>query len=120
MVNNAAIAPEAQNPTPIYETALSVFDSTMLVNARGVFLGCKYAGTQMMQQEPHPSGNRGWIINIASVLGLVGKSGTIAYSGAKGAVVNMTRTVALDYAGQRIHVNAIAPGCKLFPYGKGW
>lgn len=46
------------------------------------------------------------------MLGLVGKAGTIAYSGAKGAVVSMTRTAALDYAGKRIHVNGIAPGCK--------
>jgi NAD(P)-dependent dehydrogenase (short-subunit alcohol dehydrogenase family) len=111
MVNNAGIAVEAQHPLPIYESPSDRFHSTMRVNSLGVFLGCKYAGIQMMKQDPYPSGGRGWIINIASVLGLVGKSGTISYTSAKGSVVNMTRTAALDYAPFRIHVNAIAPGC---------
>ncbi|KAF2671829.1 NAD(P)-binding protein [Microthyrium microscopicum] len=110
MVNNAGIAAEAENPTPIYETSADTFHSTIRVNSFGVFLGCKYAGMQMMKQEPYANGDRGWIINIASVLGLVGKSGTICYSSAKGSVVNMTRTAALDYAPLGIHVNAIAPG----------
>jgi len=110
MVNNAAIAPEALGPLPIYESPTEMFDLTMLVNTRSVYLGCKYAGIQMMKQDHHSNGDRGWIINIASILGLVGKAGVIAYSSAKGAVVNMTRTAALDYAPHRIHVNAIAPG----------
>jgi NAD(P)-dependent dehydrogenase (short-subunit alcohol dehydrogenase family) len=88
MINNAGIAPEAKNPVPIYETLLDVFDSTMRVNSRGVFIGCKYAGAQMVKQAPHLNGDRGWIINIASVLGLVGRSGTAAYSAAKGSVIN--------------------------------
>lgn len=44
----------------------------MRVNAKSVFLGCKYALAQMLQQDPHPSGDRGWIINMSSILGLVG------------------------------------------------
>jgi len=44
----------------------------MLVNAKSVFLGCKYVITQMLAQEPHESGDRGWIINISSIYGLVG------------------------------------------------
>jgi NAD(P)-dependent dehydrogenase (short-subunit alcohol dehydrogenase family) len=71
-----------------------------------------YVSIHIMNQNPHPNGDRGGIINSASVLGLVGKSGAIVYSSAKGSVVNMTRTTALDYAPFRIHVNAIAPGCK--------
>jgi NAD(P)-dependent dehydrogenase (short-subunit alcohol dehydrogenase family) len=112
MVNNAGIAAEAHDPLPIYESPSERYHATMKVNSFGVFLGCKYAGIQMMKQEPYPNGDRGWIINIASVLGLVGKAGAISYSSAKGSVVNMTRTAALDYAPFRIHVNAIAPGCK--------
>ncbi|KAF2429398.1 NAD(P)-binding protein [Tothia fuscella] len=110
MVNNAGIAIEAHQPLPIYDSPSERYHSTMRVNSFGVYLGCKYAGIQMMKQDPYPNGDRGWIINIASVLGAVGKSGAIAYSSAKGSVVNMTRTAALDYAPFGIHVNAIAPG----------
>ena len=121
MVNNAGIAPESARGTiPVNETEDSTFDLTMKVNIRSVFLGCKYAGRQMIKQDPHPCGDRGWIINTASTLGLVGLSGSIAYSASKGAVVQMTKSVALDYAPHRIHCNAICPGCKfVFAMGLG-
>lgn len=48
----------------------------MGVNARSVFLGSKYAIKQMLNQEPHASGDRGWIINVASIAGLVGCQAT--------------------------------------------
>jgi NAD(P)-dependent dehydrogenase (short-subunit alcohol dehydrogenase family) len=44
----------------------------MRVNAKSVFLGCKYALTQMLAQVPHSSGDRGWIINISSIMGIIG------------------------------------------------
>lgn len=66
----------------------------------------------MIRQLPHTNGDRGWIVNIASILGLVGTENTASYCAAKGAVVNMTKAVALDCAAHRIHVNAICPGCK--------
>ena len=114
MVNNAGIAPESTRGTiPVNETEDSVFDLTMRINTRSVFLGCKHAGAQMKKQDPHPSGDRGWIINTASIIGLIGLSGSVAYSASKGAVVQMTKTVALDYAPHRIHCNAICPGCEL-------
>lgn len=113
MVNNAGIAIETRKNLPIHETAESTFDTTMSVNSRGVFLGCKYAAQQMIAQDPHPSGDRGWIINTASVAGLVGVAKSVAYAASKGAVVQMTRTAALDLAPLRIHCNALCPGCKL-------
>ena len=116
MVNNAGIGLEARSSPamlPIHETPDSTFDATMSVNSRGVFLGCKYAAQQMITQNTYPSGDRGWIINIASVLGLVGQSGAVSYSASKGSVVQMTRTVALDLAKWRIHCNALCPGCEL-------
>ena len=53
-------------------TWLLTLTSAQAVNTRGVFLGMKYAVTQMMKQDPLPSGERGWIINIASIGGQVG------------------------------------------------
>lgn len=69
LVNNAGIVPPR---SPLHETSKEVWDKIMAVNARGTFLASKYAICQMLKQEPHSSGDRGWIINIASVAGLVG------------------------------------------------
>ena len=59
---------------------------------------------------PHLIEHRGNIINIASNAGLMGQAYTVAYSTAKGAVVNMTRALAMEYARQPIRINAVAPG----------
>ncbi|KIW36484.1 uncharacterized protein PV06_11299 [Exophiala oligosperma] len=107
MVNNAGIFC-GQNR--IAEEPVEAFEKTMAVNARGPFLGMKYAIGQMMKQSPHPSGSRGWVVNIASIGGLVGLSMEPSYCASKGAVVLLTRQVALDYAADKIHVNAICPG----------
>ncbi|KMP05228.1 glucose 1-dehydrogenase 3 [Coccidioides immitis RMSCC 2394] len=111
MVNNAGVANGPSNPPgPIHKTPESSWDTIVGVNAKGVWLGCKHAITQMLNQDPHPSGDRGWVINMASVLGLVGSTGTSPYCASKGAVVQMTKSIALDYGQDRIHVNGIAPG----------
>jgi NAD(P)-dependent dehydrogenase (short-subunit alcohol dehydrogenase family) len=113
LVNNAGIAPEASNPRPVWDTPADVFDQTWRVNVRGVFLGCKYGGAQMRKQERIPEYQRaGTILNLGSILGILGKSGTPAYAAAKGAVIAMTRAVAMDYAPFGIHCNSILPGCK--------
>jgi NAD(P)-dependent dehydrogenase (short-subunit alcohol dehydrogenase family) len=59
----------------VHATPISTWDKTLRINARGTFLGCKYAITQMLKQDVGPSGSRGWIINMASVAGLVGIPG---------------------------------------------
>lgn len=112
MVNNAGVLLEAQMdvPTPLHETDVAVFDTTMAVNVRGVWLGMRYAIAQMLAQPAHPSGDRGWIINMSSIYGLVASKGTSSYSGSKGAVTSMTKAAALEYAAHKIHVNSIHPG----------
>ena len=82
----------------------------MNANVNGVFYGTKYASAQMITQEPLPSGDRGWILNAASVYGLVGTPSAPAYCTSKGAVANLTRAAALDCAPYRVHVNAVNPG----------
>jgi NAD(P)-dependent dehydrogenase (short-subunit alcohol dehydrogenase family) len=76
MINNAGIAIESTNAKPIWELDEETWDTTMAINAKGVMLGCKYAAIQMMKQDPHPSGDRGWIVNSSSIVGLVGSRNT--------------------------------------------
>jgi NAD(P)-dependent dehydrogenase (short-subunit alcohol dehydrogenase family) len=73
LVNNAGISIEAgREPLRVHETPEDWWDVTMAVNAKSVFLGCKYVAAQMLQQDKSASGDRGWIINISSIFGLVG------------------------------------------------
>ncbi|KIY00423.1 uncharacterized protein Z520_04108 [Fonsecaea multimorphosa CBS 102226] len=106
-VNNAGIFCGLND---IVGEPVSAFDKTMLVNARGVFLGMKYAITQMMKQEPRTSGERGWVVNIGSIASTCGLAGETSYCASKGAVAMLTRAVAIDYAPHKIHVNAVCPG----------
>lgn len=105
----------------LHESPLSVLDLTYQVNIKSVWLGTKYACAQFLSQEPHPlhsrtthgateDVHRGWVINLASILGSVGLSGATSYALSKGAVLNFTRSAALEYAKDGIHINAIQPG----------
>lgn len=71
LVNNAGISIEALRPAVLHLTDEDTWDTTLRVNSKSVFLGCKYAITQMLAQEPHSSGDRGWIINISSIMGMI-------------------------------------------------
>jgi NAD(P)-dependent dehydrogenase (short-subunit alcohol dehydrogenase family) len=112
MVNNAGVAPEADKAIPIHLTTEDRFDFTMKINARSPFLGCKYAAIQMLKQDPIPGRDRGWMVNISSVLAVTGLTGSPCYAASKGAVLSMTRVVAVDLAPYHIHCNAILPGCE--------
>jgi NAD(P)-dependent dehydrogenase (short-subunit alcohol dehydrogenase family) len=71
LVNNAGVGLEARYPALCHLTDEETWDVTMNVNAKSVFLGCKYATAQMLKQEAHPSGDRGWIINMSSIMGII-------------------------------------------------
>ncbi|MCJ1248932.1 hypothetical protein MMC30_006153 [Trapelia coarctata] len=129
MVNNAGLGFE---DVQMHEMREETWDRLMKVNLRGVFLGSKFACTQFLKQDLSPSGHRGWVINTASGAGLKGVGGgaktptsptdalstPAAYCASKGAVVNFTRAVAIDYAPHKIHVNALCPGYLKTPMTK--
>jgi len=102
LVNNAGVG----NVAPAEEEALEMFQRVIDVNVTGVFLCAKHCGKAML------GAGRGSIINIASVMGMVG-IGVLpqaSYNTSKGAVINMTRELAAQWAKRGVRVNAIAPG----------
>jgi NAD(P)-dependent dehydrogenase (short-subunit alcohol dehydrogenase family) len=107
IVNNAAIA--GDHSKPLLETEESDWDAIMAVNLRGVFLCCKRAIAQMLEQEPIGE-VRGRVINISSQHGMIGPPIHFAYAVSKGGVVNLTHQLAVDYARRGVLVNAVAPG----------
>jgi 2-keto-3-deoxy-L-fuconate dehydrogenase len=80
------------------------WDRVMAVNVKSVFLGCKYVIPHMLEQ------GGGVIVNTASVAGMVGLVKRASYSASKGAVIALTRQVAIEYVEQGIRVNCLCPG----------
>lgn len=102
IVNNAGIGPKVMNKT--HEHTLTDWDLVIKVNQTGVFYCMKWALEQMMKQ------GHGSIVNIASLAGLKASGKNLSYSASKFAVVGMTKSAALEYAGNNIRVNAVCPG----------
>jgi NAD(P)-dependent dehydrogenase (short-subunit alcohol dehydrogenase family) len=103
LYNNAGIMPEADHS--VIDTDVATWDAVMAVNVRGVFLGCKYAIPQMLEQ------GSGSIINIASFVAILGCSvPQDAYTASKGAVLALTRSLAVQFAGRGVRSNSISPG----------
>jgi NAD(P)-dependent dehydrogenase (short-subunit alcohol dehydrogenase family) len=86
------------------ETALDTWEDVFAVNARGTFLCCKHAIPAMVAR------GGGSIVNMGSVAGLVGLRNRAAYCASKGAVIALTRALAIDHVADGVRVNAVCPG----------
>jgi NAD(P)-dependent dehydrogenase (short-subunit alcohol dehydrogenase family) len=100
LVNNAAVL----LPGTAESLSEEDFDQTFNINVRGLWLMSRAVLPHMR------AASSGSIVNIASVLGMVGARNRVAYSASKGAVMAMTKALALDHAAENIRVNCIAPG----------
>jgi NAD(P)-dependent dehydrogenase (short-subunit alcohol dehydrogenase family) len=113
LYNNAGVMPEADRS--VVDTDVETWDRVMAVNVRGVFLACKYAIPAMVEQ------GSGSIINIASFVALVGCSvPQDAYTASKGAVLSLTRSLAVQFGPKGIRANAICPGPVETPMLMDW
>jgi NAD(P)-dependent dehydrogenase (short-subunit alcohol dehydrogenase family) len=99
---------------------LHAFKKVIAINLVGTFDAIRLAATAMSRHKPLESGERGAIVNMASVAAFDGQIGQASYSASKGGVVGMTLPVARDLAAVGIRVNTIAPGLIDTPiYGEG-
>jgi len=89
---------------PVHLVQTDEWDRVLDINLKGTFFACKYVLAQMLEQRS------GSVINIASVEGIEGFEGGSAYNASKGAVVLLTRNIAIDYGRRGIRANALCPG----------
>jgi len=124
LVNSAGIgsAQRTVGRDGTYESAFNLdnYKLVIAINLVGTFDCIRIAATAMGKTEPMDSGERGAIVNIASVAAFDGQIGQAAYSSSKGGIVGMTLPVARDLAAIGVRVNCIAPGLINTPiYGEG-
>jgi glucose 1-dehydrogenase len=111
LVNNAGI----QISRPSEELSSADFDRVLAVNLRGSFLCAREAIRHFLGDEVGGS-----IVNVSSVHQLIPKPGYLGYSVSKGGMQNLTRTLALEYAGRGIRVNGVGPGATVTPINRAW
>jgi glucose 1-dehydrogenase len=111
LINNAGI----QISKPSDELTSAEFDKVLAVNLRGSFLCAREAIKGFLREE-----RPGVIVNVSSVHQLIPKPDYLGYSCSKGGMMNLTRTLALEYAERGIRVNGIGPGATITPINSAW
>jgi glucose 1-dehydrogenase len=111
LVNNAGI----QISKPSDELSAHDFDAVLAVNLRGSFLCAREAIKRFLADE-----RPGVVINVSSVHQAIPKPDYLGYSCSKGGMMNLTRTLALEYAARGVRVNGIGPGATLTPINSAW
>ncbi|MGH9397138.1 MAG: SDR family NAD(P)-dependent oxidoreductase [Terriglobia bacterium] len=107
LVNNAGIGGSSHGDGPVTESREESWDRILRVNLKSVFLCCRYAIPEMIH------GGGGAVVNMSSVLALVGSPKYFkshAYAASKGAIISLTRAMAVYYAARNVRVNAVCPG----------
>ena len=113
LYNNAGIMPAADHS--VIDTPVEAWDQVMAVNVRGVYLACKHAIPKMVER------HSGSIINVSSFVAVLGCSvPQDAYTASKGAVLALTRSLAVQFAPQGVRTNAILPGPVETPLLMDW
>ncbi|MDD3604091.1 MAG: 3-oxoacyl-[acyl-carrier-protein] reductase, partial [Kiritimatiellae bacterium] len=100
LVNNAGITKDGL----LARMSEQDWDAVLNVNLKGAFLFCKAASRIMMKQRA------GSIVNMASIIGLIGNAGQCNYAASKGGLISLTKSVAKELAGRNVRANAVAPG----------
>jgi glucose 1-dehydrogenase len=111
LVNNAGI--QIAQDSDLLDAA--AFDRVLAVNLRGAFL-CARAHVRQLLAHERP----GAIVNVSSVHQIIPKPKFLGYSVSKGGMQNLTRTLALEFAGRGIRVNGIGPGATVTPINRAW
>jgi glucose 1-dehydrogenase len=111
LVNNAGI----QISRPSHELSSADFDKVLAVNLRGAFLCAREAIKHFLAED-----KGGSIVNVSSVHQLIPKPDYLGYSVSKGGMMNLTRTLALEYAASGVRVNAVGPGATVTPINRAW
>jgi NAD(P)-dependent dehydrogenase (short-subunit alcohol dehydrogenase family) len=103
LYNNAGISPA--DDASVLDTSEEAWDRVQAVNTKGVFLCCKHGIPYLLERDG------GSVINVGSFVALVGAATSqISYTASKGAVLSMTRELAVQFARQNVRVNALCPG----------